>query len=318
MKRDKIFLSYRRDDSPGYVSRLEDELERTFGKGRVFRDATDIPGGTQWKNVIDANLHASAALILFIGPRWETIWRERAGDQVNYVELELLRARELGVPIIPLTLDGTTLSPELDLGSVSFLRDSQFHDISDRQGRWRGDFGRLVRLLEQINGIGSARRAAPPAPEKKGGALKALGIVAAVVVALLVTLGLLLDSDQDSNPQPVAVEKREVQPAREPEVRNPEPEPVEHVPVPDISGIWEGADGTTYYVQQYANGSFKVESPGYGSGEGTFIPNMPRKFEIVMYGIGRGEFAVSATGDRAMGWIIVGGQKEYDTLVRVE
>ncbi len=158
-------MSYRRDDSPGYVSRLEDELERVFGVGRVFRDATDIPGGTKWKNVIDANLHNSAVLLLVIGPRWEKIWHERIDDEANHVALELQRAHELDVPIIPVTLDGTQLSKGLDLGSISFIYENQFHDISDRQGRWRGDFERLVSLLESVPGMGPAHigNAAPTA-----------------------------------------------------------------------------------------------------------------------------------------------------------
>ena len=110
MKKNRIFLSYRRDDSPGYVSRLADELERVFGDGRVFRDATDIPGGAKWKYVINANLHSSAVLILIVGRRWEQIWHERINDDVNFGALELQRPHELDVPNIPVTLDGTQLS----------------------------------------------------------------------------------------------------------------------------------------------------------------------------------------------------------------
>ena len=45
----KIFLSYRRDDIPSYVARLEDALEQAFGENRVFRDVEDIAGGSAWK-----------------------------------------------------------------------------------------------------------------------------------------------------------------------------------------------------------------------------------------------------------------------------
>ena len=322
MKRHKIFLSYRRDDSPGYVSRLEDELERAFGDDRVFRDATDIPGGTKWRNVIDANLHSSAVLILFIGPRWEDIWVERKDAEVNYVALELKRALELDVPIIPLTLNGTELSDDLDLGDIAFIRDSQFHDISDRQGRWKGDFARLVSLLESYDGIGRAKDnrspAPPPAPAKKSGGLgRIAGIAAAVLLALVVWTQIVGPKPEppppDDNNGPN--DGRDAVQPREPE-REPEPPPP--VTVPDITGTWQGADGTIYYVIQYDDGTFVVDSPGYGSGEGRFIQGMPNKFEIVMHGIGRGEFSVSTAGNRAQGWILVDGQQEYDTMVRVD
>ncbi len=322
MKRHKIFLSYRRDDSPGYVSRLEDELERAFGDDRVFRDATDIPGGTKWRNVIDANLHSSAVLILFIGPRWEDIWVERKDAEVNYVALELKRAQELDVPIIPLTLNGTELSDDLDLGDIAFIRDNQFHDISDRQGRWKGDFARLVSLLEGYDGIGKARDNRPPPPSppepapvrKSGGIGKMLGIAAAVLLALFVWTGIVMQPEPDP-PLPHDNRPDPVQPVSS----DPEPEPPPPpITVPDITGTWQGADGTIYFVIQYDDGTFEVESPGYGSGEGRFLPNMPNKFEIVMHGIGRGEFSVSNTGNRAQGWILVDGQQQFDTMVRVD
>ncbi|MEL7449258.1 MAG: toll/interleukin-1 receptor domain-containing protein [Pseudomonadota bacterium] len=329
MKRHKIFLSYRRDDSPGYVSRLEDELERAFGDDRVFRDATDIPGGTKWRNVIDANLHSAAVLILFIGPRWEEIWVERKDAEVNYVALELRRAKELDVPIIPLTLNGTELSNDLDLGDIAFIRDSQFHDISDRQGRWKGDFARLVSLLEGYEGIGKKKDSrpppSPPAPEKKSGGLgKVVGAVAVVLLALFVWTGIIMQPDPDP---PLILDSYGPEPAEPgndetdrvvPVKPDPEPEPPPAMIVPDISGTWQGADETIYFVIQYDDGTFDVESPGYGSGTGRFLPGMPNKFEIVMHGIGRGEFAVSTTGERATGWIVVDGQQEFDTLVRVD
>ena len=207
VKKNRIFLSYRRDDSPGYVSRLEDELERVFGDGRVFHDATDIPGGTKWKNVIDANLHSSAVLILVIGPRWEQIWHERVDDEVNYVALELQRAHELDVPIIPVTLDGTQLSKGLDLGSISFIYENQFHDISDKQGRWRGDFERLVSLLESVPGMGPARTgsAESPQPSDTGGKsrIKWLAAVAGLFIVAAVWLGMGVEADKpDTNPEP--------------------------------------------------------------------------------------------------------------------
>ena len=332
-------MSYRRDDSPGYVSRLEDELERVFGAGRVFRDATDIPGGTQWKNVIDANLHSSAALLLIIGPRWEQIWHARMDDDVNYVALELQRAHELNVPIIPVTLDGTQLSKGLDLGSISFIYENQFHDISDRQGRWRGDFERLVSLLESVPGIGTARTGdtATAQPAKAGGksGRKWLSAIAGMLIVAAVFFGMNAEVDN-----PIAIPSQPVPSPALPDktifVQNDHSTdtaanasagsqlPAETdqnsvaADIPDINGTWVGRDGTMYFVQQNNDGTFAVESPGYASGQGRFFTNMPRKYEVEMFGVGRGEFSVSTTGDTAMGWIIIDGQQQFDTMTRVK
>lgn len=147
MKKNKIFLSYRRDDIPGYVGRLEDELERAFGEEGIFRDVEDIAGGRSWKQVIDQNLKASAAFILVIGPRWGGIWEARKDDPVNYVALELEQAKAAGATIIPVSIGGAKLPRDLDLGAVSWLREKQVYDISDKQGRWNSDVKGLIRLL---------------------------------------------------------------------------------------------------------------------------------------------------------------------------
>lgn len=338
MKKNRVFLSYRRDDSPGYVSRLEEELEDAFGDRRVFRDATDIPGGSTWKDVIDANLHNSVVLILVIGPRWEQIWLERINDEVNYVALELQRAHELNVPIIPVTLDGTQLSKDLDLGSISFIYENQFHDLSDRQGRWSSDFQRLVSLLESVPGMGPARGSTPastvPANSRGKSVFKWLAAVAGLFVVGAIWLGMSVGVDEpDTHPDPslptnqITLSKdNAVQPSskdtnavsQQQSVDVAERTTLPIAPFPLMTGTWEGQNGVAYVIQQYDDGTFSVESPEYGSGQGRFFTNMPGKFEIVMFDVGRGEFAVSNSSNRAMGWFIIDGRQEYGTLTLVE
>lgn len=337
MKKNMIFLSYRRDDSPGYVSKLEAELESVFGAGRVFRDAEDIAGGAQWKTVIDDSLRGSAALLLVIGPRWEQIWHERASDPVNYVALELERARELGVPVIPVTLDGVQLSKDIDLGNIEWLRDKQTHDISDRQGRWSGDFARLVHLLESIDGIDrvvdpSSASNVTPAPEKKTSMpwkWLAIGMVLLVLgIAYLGTgepqiTGPNADTDAPATQrragavETVAATTREAPVEIQREVQRETP-PTPARAVPRVAGIWQGADGTIYHVSQTADGAIAIESPGYASGRAVLSPNRPRMFMVELFGVGRGEFALSTSGDKMMGYIVIDGQQEFDTLLRID
>lgn len=348
MQNKLIFLSYRRDDSPGYVSKLETELEQVFGEGRVFRDAQDIAGGAKWKDAIDDSLRASAALLLVIGPRWEQIWNDRRADPVNYVALELERARELGIPVIPVTLEGVTLSQDIDLGSIAWLMENQFHDISDRQGRWRGDFARLVRLLESLDGL---QRTPPPndAAAAKTEAASSSGskglwvtILAVVTLAAIAYLG--FGETETTNPEaaqtvtsdpvdspPAARDAPQRDTPQAPPISRPATNPMagttaptRNAPaapqqdVPEVTGTWMGRDGTLYYVSRAADGSWAIDSPGYASGRAELAPNRPRLFYIEMFGVGRGEFSVSAGDDKMMGYIIVNGQQEFDTMTRVE
>ena len=189
--------------------------------------------------------------------------------------------------------------------------------------------------------MGPARTgsAESPQPADTGGKsrFKGLAAVAGLLIAAVIWLGMGVEAEKpDTNPEPhnatdqanvvenntagqtnvvqdnVVDQNRVVQ-------NNASIAPTKSATaVPNINGTWQGRDGTIYFVEQYDDGTFGVESPGYASGWGRFFTNMPGKFEVEMFGIGRGEFAVSTTGDRAMGWIVVDGQQEFDTLTRVE
>lgn len=277
MKKKNIFLSYRRDDNPGYVSKLEHDLEQAFGHGRVFRDIDDIKGGTKWKDVLQQNLENAGALLVIIGPRWEAIWNERDDHISDYIVYELEKARELGVPIIPVTLNGAKLSSSLDLGPIDWLLDNQMYDISDHQGRWSTDLDGLIDILKQY-------------VDDKKPIWKYVTLATVVLIVLL--LFLLPD--------------------------RPDPEPA--INVPDIAGNWVRNDGTRFVVEQFPDSTFKIESSGYGSGHGEFIPNMPNKFRVTVQGRGYGEYSVSRDGQRIVGWFTKEGtsQQRYGTLTRVE
>ena len=209
-----IFLSYRRGDSPGYVKSLEKELEEHYGPGSVFRDVKDIAGGSKWKQVIEQNLRNSAVLLLIIGPRWDSIWRDRIDDEVNYVEYELNFAHRLKIPVIPVTLGGSMISDTTDLKSVSWLRENQTYDMSDKQGRWDNDFKGLLALLENVKGIDKVKskvqfsdfdvnQNSELRPKKKGGKFKTILATLGAVFLGLFLIGLFVpDSQIEPDPEP--------------------------------------------------------------------------------------------------------------------
>ncbi|MFK8014748.1 MAG: toll/interleukin-1 receptor domain-containing protein [Gammaproteobacteria bacterium] len=326
MKNKTIFLSYRRDDSPGYVSKLEADLEAAFGVGRVFRDTQDIPGGTQWKKVIDENLRAAGALLLIIGPRWQSIWEARQGAPVDYVALELEEARRLGVPVFPITLDGVTLSPTLDLGVVSWLRERQFYDLSDRQSRWEGDFARLVTLLESADGIGKAQPAAAKPKRRIVPVVVALGVLIALGA---LALSYLTVDDPTIEAVPVDTPRLVPQPQQESDrlvkpvaTTAPVASPVQEraieswpAELPIVRGNWRGRDGEVFALTQDASGAVTLDSASLGALPGQFSDRRPRLFTLDNGRGISGEFAVSASDDRMIGFLIVNGRKQYETLV---
>ncbi len=347
MAKRKIFLSYRRDDVPGYVGRLEDELEKAFGTDQVFRDVEDIRGGSDWRKAIERNLREAAALVLVIGRHWEDIWRRRQDDPVNYVELELERARELGVVVIPVFIEGARLSRDLDLGKIGWLRDKQFYEISDKQQRWDHDVSGLIGILEQVEGL---QRQSPddtdptPAPRSRNTA-----IGGAIVASLLLAAGwwywpststglspdhpgaapaagdgepqggpttVLADAGERAEPvAAVAAEKPRVVPAALGDEVQPEDA------VPGLSGRWANKNkGIELMIRPLQGGRLQVTLAGKGTGSGRFVKNMPGKFRFQIAGVGKGEFSVSNADESLIGWFVSqkSGRKVHARLRKVE
>ena len=65
-----IFLSYRRNDAPGFAGRLAEDLEAALGAGSVFRDVDDIRPGQDFVGVIERELGSVGVALVMIGPGW--------------------------------------------------------------------------------------------------------------------------------------------------------------------------------------------------------------------------------------------------------
>lgn len=247
-------------------------------------------------------------LLLVIGPRWEKIWNERISNDINYVALDLQRAHALDVPIIPVTLDGTQLSEGLNLGSINFIYNYQFYDMSDKQGCWRGDVDRLVGLLESVPGLGAASVVAvttkPPTNISFRAVINGLAAMVVQSVVLAVWFGLAgrldwLDlnleasrtdgqADIENTSSTIATDTPKALSQQTSDAVNV----AQHAAVsvlrealPNVNGTWQDRHGTVLILQKSNDGTFVVESPGNGSGQGRFLENMPGKFEIEMSGI---------------------------------
>ena len=108
----RIFISYRRDDSSGWVGHLAVDLQARFGRDAVFVDVDTISAASDFAVTIAAAIAGSSVVLAVIGPRW----LDRLDDPNDFVRFELKAALERNLPIVhnsdPRT-NGRTYSLEL-------------------------------------------------------------------------------------------------------------------------------------------------------------------------------------------------------------
>ena len=174
-----VFISYRREDSAAYAGRLFDILSGEFGPQNTFMDVDDIKGGDNFTTVIDRSLDASDALLAVIGPRWVTVTEpngeRRLDNPSDFVRVEIGKALERGIRVIPVLVGGASLPRPSDLpDNLKALCDRQAVELRDT--RFHEDAKDLVQVLHGTlhKTAGKARHLIP-----------ILGILAIVVVGAL-------------------------------------------------------------------------------------------------------------------------------------
>jgi len=115
----RIFVSYRRDDSSGWVQGLHDRLAEHFGAQVVFMDLNDIAPGTDFVSTLNRSLKETRVVLVVIGRRWmearASSGQRRLDDPADWVRLEVQKALEGGKRVIPVLVDGAELPDAKDL-----------------------------------------------------------------------------------------------------------------------------------------------------------------------------------------------------------
>ena len=149
----RIFISYRRDDSRGYAGRLQGDLSRRYSDEHVFRDV-EIPPGADFGEYITSLVDKCNVVLAIIGPGWLDA-RDREGERRidnpdDWVRLEIERALARdGVEVIPVLVDGARLPPREELPeSLLALRRRNAFELSDR--RWDYDVEELGKHLDVL------------------------------------------------------------------------------------------------------------------------------------------------------------------------
>jgi hypothetical protein len=147
----KIFISYRHDDSEANPLGISQFLEQRFGRNNVFLDI-DLKPGQKFASVLDDRLAACRVFLCLIGPRWlgtETNGgKSRLHQDDDWVRLEVERALERGITVIPVLVNGAKLPSKASL-PVSMQPMLEHHAAIVTNANFRSDMEALASVLAE-------------------------------------------------------------------------------------------------------------------------------------------------------------------------
>ncbi|GAB4514520.1 MAG: hypothetical protein OHK0046_16710 [Anaerolineae bacterium] len=116
----KIFISYRRADSPAVTDRIRERLAEAFSAKAIFRDIQSISLGQDFRKVIEQASGECRVMLVIIGPRWLTIrgkdGKRRLDNPDDFVRLEVEAGlNNPNVRVIPVLVEGAVMPAEKDL-----------------------------------------------------------------------------------------------------------------------------------------------------------------------------------------------------------
>src|SRR5215217_8276408 len=150
---ERVFISYRRDESAGYAGWIADSFDEYFGEDKVFRDIDSLEPGLDFSEAIERALESSEVLIAVIGKNWLTATdaagQRRLENPDDFVRVEIATALKRNIRVIPVLVQGASMPgtdelPE-DLAPLTRRNAFELHDTS-----WGDDVGRLISALERV------------------------------------------------------------------------------------------------------------------------------------------------------------------------
>ncbi|CAN5823128.1 hypothetical protein BH20ACI4_BH20ACI4_03510 [soil metagenome] len=147
-----IFICYRREDSPGHVGRLYDNLVANFKEDQIFIDIENLNPGDDFTQVIKDTVRSCNILLAVIGKYWlvtENI--NRLKDQNDLVRIEISTALNQNTRVIPILVHGATMPKQEELPEnlikLIRLQSVRLNDIS-----WKVDLTSLIEFMKKIIG----------------------------------------------------------------------------------------------------------------------------------------------------------------------
>lgn len=171
----RIFISYRREDSPSAAVLLRDYLATHFGDEHIFMDVRSIPEGARFKDEINRKLRECDVLLAIMGKEWPS---ERLKNPDDFVRLEITTAIDEGVRVIPVLVEQARLPTPKDLpNELACLLDLQAFEI--RHGSFKDDADRLAKRIDA------------PDPETANEATSILRSRRGMALSFLIVVGVL-------------------------------------------------------------------------------------------------------------------------------
>jgi hypothetical protein len=158
----RVTLSYRRDDSAGIARLIFERLKPRYGGDSVFMDIDAIEFGEDYRDKIHQALGQTDFLLVLIGPRWlgpTPSGRNRINDATDPVRMEVERALEVGLRVVPILLENTPMPSPAELpeslGRLSYLNAAEVS-----AGReFDSQIDRIIRFIDRTFAILEAKRA---------------------------------------------------------------------------------------------------------------------------------------------------------------
>src|SRR5215216_5422180 len=157
---ERVFISYRRDESAGYAGWIADSFDEYFGEDKVFRDIDSLEPGLDFSEAIERALESSEVLLAVIGKNWLTVTdaagQRRLENPDDFVRVEIATALKRNMRVIPVLVQGASMPsadelPE-DLAPLTRRNAFELHDSS-----WRDDIRQLITILDNVLELQEAR-----------------------------------------------------------------------------------------------------------------------------------------------------------------
>jgi hypothetical protein len=183
-----VFISYRREDSPGHAGRVFDRVRARFGAA-VFMDVTAIDAGADFVDAIEQAVGTCDVLLAIIGPQWVGAADGAGGRRLehpnDFIRLEIASALKRNVRVVPVLVDGARLPTAGDLPDdlQPLLRRNA---VELRDARWDADIEQLIASLERMVKAGEEPLRLEASARGPVRTFVALAVVAVSVVAAVV------------------------------------------------------------------------------------------------------------------------------------
>ena len=118
MQLEKIFISYRRDDTSGYARAIYQHLVRHLGQAAVFMDVEGLAPGVDFAGQVRKELSNTKLMLVLIGANWigvRTNQQPRLLDDNDFVRLEVSIGLASNTPVIPVLLGNATMPIDTDV-----------------------------------------------------------------------------------------------------------------------------------------------------------------------------------------------------------